>query len=279
MKRISKAEIYKQYGITYKSGKVLTPLNTWVKPLLPVGTNSKVGNAATFSIYHGNEMHDISEFKNVKIANVLREFNVTSFCGSCAQHCKGCYCDSGFYNMPDVKAGNIRKLLLVTYFPKWTEAVINAQIKADGILQVRIHASGDFFTEAYTNIWKRIALNNPHVIFWTYTKNSYALEIFKNVPNLTIVPSMTVKGINFGTCKELLKLYNELVNDGYKVHICACGTDKEIHCSDCKHGCKAVGTECDYVLFIKHSTGDYKAGENDINDFKAIYNIILKQNN
>ena len=93
------------------------------------------------------------------------------------------------------------------------------------------------------------------------------------------MPSLTPAGVNFGTCAELLEKYERLTADGFRVHICACGTDYEKHCSDCETGCKAVGADCDYVLFIKHSTKDYKAGKNDAAEFDAVKTIIKNQNN
>lgn len=35
---------------------------------------------------------------------------------------------------------------------------------------VRIHVSGDFFSERYFLAWVEVAKNNPHVIFYAYTK-------------------------------------------------------------------------------------------------------------
>ncbi len=39
-----------------------------------------------------------------------------------------------------------------------------------GIKVVRIHTSGDFFTDAYYRAWKIVAMHNPDVKFFAYTK-------------------------------------------------------------------------------------------------------------
>ena len=63
MARQTKKDIYNKYGIAYKDNKVFCdPLNMWISELIPVGTNTKVGNAGTWSIYHGNETLNIIEF-------------------------------------------------------------------------------------------------------------------------------------------------------------------------------------------------------------------------
>lgn len=86
-------------------------------------------------------------------------------------------------------------------------------------------------------------------------------------------------GLNFGTCTELLEKYRELTAAGYRVHICGCGTPYEKHCHACNTGCKAIGKDIDYVLFIKHSSRDYKAGKDDPLEYAAVCDIIARQDN
>lgn len=278
MKKMSKSEIYRAYGIEFKADKILSPFGTWIPALMPIGTNTKVGNAATFSQYHGNEVLSSKAFGE-KVNAVMALAGVDEIRGSCPCHCKGCYCDKGRYNFDSNKASAILKLLLVRMFPEWVENALIAEIKAEGITQVRIHAQGDFDSDRNCEIWLKVARScEDTTTFWTYTKNRYALEIFQSVKNIKIVPSITPYGFNFGTCSEILKLHKTLTNDGFRVHICACGTSYEKHCSDCKTGCKAVGETCDFVLFIEHS-GAYKAGVKDPDEFKAVCEIIARQDN
>jgi len=279
MARKTKKDIYADYGIVYdpKTNKILSPIGEWIPVLIPVDSNTKVGKAGTWSILHGNENHDISEY-NEKTQCMMKSYNVEMVKGSCPFHCDNCYCDKGNYNYPDVKMSSIRKLIFATYYREWLQNAIIAQIKADKIPQVRIHAQGDFFCESYVDMWIAICKACDNVIFWTYTKYDYALKMFRNVKNLSIVHSMTVKGINFGHCDYILRLYHELTAMGYRVHICGCGTPYENHCDKCNVGCKAIGKDCDYVLFIEHS-GSYKAGKKDPDDFAKVIAIIAKQVN
>ena len=280
MSKMSKKEIYASFGIEYRSGKLVTPFNMEIEPLLKNGTNTKIGNASTFSIYHGNETLSINDFKeNGKTQAVMKSANITEIKASCPFHCKGCYCDNGNYNYDSTKASLMINLTLCRIYPYWTERAMKAQLVADEITQVRIHASGDFFSGDYVDMWKRIIVANPLVTFWTYTKEEHALHAFQNIGNISIVPSLTPCGFNFGTCAELLEKYNAITAMGKRVHICACGTDFQTHCADCKHGCKAIGKECDCVLFIKHSTRDYKANKDDKAEFAQVVEIIKAQDN
>ena len=214
----------------------------------------------------------------------MRAHGIVETCGSCPCHCDGCYCDNGNYvrYAGSVMTGAMRKLVYARYYTDWTKRAIAAQIIADRITQVRIHAQGDFFSAEYADAWKWITETVRNAVdydidFWTYTKNGDALEILRDT--VSIVPSITPCGINFGTCAELLKMHSKLTDSGYRVHICACGTEYEKHCCDCSTGCKAIGRDCDFVLFIKHSTSDYKAGRDDKEDFARVCEIIRNQNN
>lgn len=283
MARITKKEIYTKYGIEFKkegsAEKIFcSPLNIWINPLMPIGTNSKVGKAATWSMLHGNETFNATEIHE-KVRAVMELANVETISGSCPIHCTGCYCDNGCFNWPQNKALNMMKLILARLHMAWLERALTAQIEADKLTQIRIHVAGDFFSVEYVAMWTRIANKFEKVVFWTYTKVDFALNSFQAVKNVFIVPSMTPLGFNFGTCSELIYRYNKLTAMGYRVHICACGTEFEKHCADCKHGCKAIGNECDFVLFIKHSTNDYKAGKTDPNEFAVICDIIKNQSN
>lgn len=283
-KRVSKTDRYKEYGIEYRTsdGKVFCdPLGIWVTLPLQFGTNTKIGLAATWSITHGNEYFNVAdlESKFPKTAEIMRVAGITVIKGSCPFHCTDCYCDNGNYRYDTVKASIMLRLILATYCMEWLKNCIIAQIKIEEIKQCRIHASGDFFSMDYVNMWIDIAITCDDVIFWTYTKFEYALKAFESITNIFIVPSVTPFGFNFGTCSELIYRYNKLTAMGYKVHICACGTKYESHCADCKTGCKAVGVDCDFVLFIKHSCKGYKAGKNDPIEFDIVCDIIANQNN
>lgn len=277
---MTKKDVFAKYGIEYKAGKIRAPFgkDLFIPLLLPVGTNTKVGNAATWSIYHGCETLNDADFGN-KTKAIMQQANVTSIKASCPIHCKGCYCDSGNYRYDSTKASLMLKLILAKHYPGFMVNAINAQLESDDIKQVRIHAAGDFFSNEYIDAWKKIVVSNPAVTFWTYTKVDYALKAFAGISNVSIVPSITPYGFNFGTCEQLINRREKLINAGFRVHVCACGTELEKHCSDCTTGCKAIGSECDFVLFIMHSTTDYKAGKHDPIEYEQLCDIIAKQNN
>jgi len=68
----------------------------------------------------------------------------------------------------------------------------NKPIIPKGCKAIRIHASGDFFSQAYFDMWLEIARENPNVEMWAYTKSlNYWVRRISSIPaNLTLTASM-----------------------------------------------------------------------------------------
>lgn len=258
---MNKKRIYAQYGINFDGGKIESTLFGFINPLLVDG-NSKLGKGVwTFSTLPSNkEFHLDMDGKSYDV------------CGTCLCDCKGCYAQTGFYNMPSVLKSNAVKTILARSCMEWTKKAIIAQIHADNIKLCRIHASGDFFSSAYIEMWRDIVKECKDCVFWTYTKNAAAEHSFDDLANINIVRSVIHGfGFNFGHCDYILKVYKALKDMGKDVYICKCGIDKNQHCTNCK-GC----SKNEFVLFIEHST-NYKA-ENDPK-FDELKAIIAAQEN
>lgn len=258
---MNKKAIYAKFGIEYKNGKILAPLFGWINPLLVDG-NSKLGKGVwTFSTLPSNNIFHI-------IINGL-SFDVK---GTCLCNCKGCYAQTGFYNMPSVLQSNAIKTILARDYTEFVKTAIIAQVIADNIKLCRIHASGDFFSAEYIAMWFEIVKACRDCVFWTYTKNADAENAFDGLSNINIVKSVIHGfGFNFGTCEYILKVYKALKDMGKDVYICKCGIDKNQHCTNCK-GC----SKNEFVLFIEHST-NYKAENDPL--FVELKGIIASQEN
>ena len=190
--------------------------------------------------------------------------------GTCPCNCPGCYAMTGNYRYESTVKSLAVKTILAREYPEFTRRAIMAQIKADNIQFIRIHASGDFFSSEYVQLWKDIANAFPGVTFWTYTKNRDAENAFNDIANTNIVKSVIPgKGFNFGHCDYILSCYEYLKNAGKSVYICRCGIDKNQPCTNCK-GC----SKNEYVLFIEHST-EYKAEKDSL--FPVLKKIIEDQ--
>lgn len=74
-----------------------------------------------------------------------------------------------------------------------------------GLTLCRVHPSGDFFNEKYFLAWLNVAYNNPHIIFYGYTKAIIYLIKYKKV-----IPSNFRFTASFGGTHDHLIKRNKL---------------------------------------------------------------------
>ncbi len=99
-----------------------------------------------------------------------RTVNVCPSAGACA---KLCYARSGTYLFPAVKLAHQEKLRLVLDdLDGWKRAMLrelaHPRYRRGG--HVRVHDSGDFFSDEYLLAWLEIARRRPWLTFYAYTK-------------------------------------------------------------------------------------------------------------
>jgi len=104
----------------------------------------------------------------VKLSNG-KNFNVCPNAGACAPFC---YARSGTYNFSNVKARHLANLEYVLDQPDQWFAQMSDEINTIKMAGkfVRIHDSGDFFSEDYLEMWMKIIRSASHVGFYAYTK-------------------------------------------------------------------------------------------------------------
>ncbi|WP_051107887.1 GP88 family protein [Actinomadura atramentaria] len=89
--------------------------------------------------------------------------------GVCAQ---ACYARAGAYRFPAVRAAHIRNLAFVLDDPAGWETAMRNELRHPRFIgaYVRIHDSGDFFSDDYLAAWLRIVNAIPGTHFYCYTK-------------------------------------------------------------------------------------------------------------
>lgn len=255
---MKKSSIYAAFGIQYKGGKILAPVFGWIAPLL-INGNAKLGAGVwTWSMLPGTGIF-------TAVING-REFSER---GTCPCNCPGCYAQTGFYRMPSTVRSLVIKTYLARHHVDFMMRAIMAQIIADGIQTIRVHAAGDFCSPEYVDAWRAIAERFPGVVLWTYTKTEYETS-FDGVDNFNVVRSLVPGcGLNYGHAGYIADTAERLQAAGERVHVCRCGIDPEQHCNAC-----TACAECKYVLFLEHSTA-YRA-EQDA-DLPRLRELIEKQ--
>ncbi len=261
--RKTKLDAYASYGIKAKKEKnsiyIYNPFFGWIRPVL-INGNDKIGRGVwTYSMLATNEQFDI----NVGTKDAPDMIDIK---GTCPCHCPGCYATKNCYNFSSTKKSLAIKTAIAYLDLDWLKRAILAQIEADHIKYLRIHAAGDFFSIEYRDMWKEIVETATDTIYWTYTKFEPAENAFDQYDNANIVKSLIPGiGLNYGTCEHVINAYNKLQEQGEPVYICRCGVDESQHCNTCK-ACSANK----YVLFIEHSTSYDAAKDPRFDELKAI---------
>lgn len=127
------------------------------------------------------------------------------------------------------------------------KAVIKHNVKA-----VRVHESGDFYSQEYADKWQRIAQTckgylGKDLVFYAYTKSPY-----RPLQGFNIVESILPDGnINFADKKTVYKLSKK-----HKAKVCPYGLAYKGHKKlknkiICGRDCKAC-MNYKYVVFVKH---------------------------
>jgi len=104
-------------------------------------------------------------------------FNVCPNAGACASFC---YARNGTYLFKNVRGRHIQNLEYILEEPKrWFTHMFN-EVNQPKMANkyIRIHDSGDFFSEEYLKMWLLIAGLTPQVTFYCYTKE---VSMFKKV--------------------------------------------------------------------------------------------------
>ena len=269
--------VYASYGIIFdaSTNTINAPCFGFIKPLLKQG-NTKTGKPCfTYSTLPTNSIFDRKKYSK-ELARDMDRAGIKVISGTCSCNCRNAYCKEGHYRHENVLASLFRNTYLQRAYPDWAARAIRAQIDAEGLKIVRIHAVGDLEKEA-VDLFLTVCPETPSVQYWTYTKNKEAEQAFDSIPNVNIVKSLCPDGdggtvVNFGKCGDVARLYRAMKKAGYSVYLCPCGIDKEhdVKCSECKK-CASY----DYVLFIMHSVKGYDAKKDP--DLKMVLDILEEQ--
>lgn len=212
----------------------------------------------------------VMSYGNRKLSKKIAIFNLLAIvtCPICSD-CKGtCYAKKAQNGYPSawdkrlmltwLALNNLQlleKLICIEL-----DKIVNGKAHKD-VRYVRIHESGDFFCQAYVDMWTKIIAKYPTLRFYFYTKTNtifdfskmFALNNQKNDKRVNMVKSILPNGmINYGSID-----YLNYVLQFFDYHVCPYGfTDNngnkiKPHCGDC-----TICLDHEYVLFLDHYVND-----------------------
>ena len=163
-------------------------------------------------------------------------------CPNCKDCKKTCYAVQAQEQYEDCRVFRNTNFYMAVCEKEKLQELIVAQLKRARTNVVRIHSSGDFFSQQYIDMWTAIMKQFPNKKFYAYTKVEKLFK-FKKLSNFNLITSFINGKLNYGNieyCNELKKHYNAF--------ICPCGIDKKVKC----------GIDCNYcvtnknVCFLQH---------------------------
>jgi len=146
---------------------------------------------------------------NSKLDKSILIFDLTAGkLGSCDRNCPKCYAIKAQVQYSYTKLYRAINFELAKNYSDYLERLITIQInKTKSCKTVRIHSSGDFFSQEYIDMWNRIIKDFPTIKFYAYTKRIEQFdftEICEN-SNFNMIDSFIEidgkKYINYGTNK------------------------------------------------------------------------------
>ena len=190
---------------------------------------------------------------NSKLAKSILIFDLPAVktcpnCSACASTCYAVKTERRWRNVAHWRDYNLELVKKDLEGDTKLLRMLCAQLSKEKPKYVRIHSSGDFFSQAYLDWWEAIAWTFPKTTFYAYTKMYCALDFksFANLPNVNILNSVVEYGKNFGSlewCKE--------VSDRVGVPICPDTLGHEgVHCGETCTLCMRKTTE--RILFVQH---------------------------
>lgn len=188
-------------------------------------------------LVNGNsKLHNILIFDMPAVKTCLN-------CNDCKNRCYALKAEKQYTNTKIFRETNF---FMYSNSPELLKNLITEQLKmAKNINTVRLHSSGDFFSQSYINFWDDIIKMFPNINFYTYTKVEKILD-FSNIEknkNFNLISSFIHGKLNFGSleyCKELKQKFNTF--------ICPATQIENIKCNkDCKYCIKNKN-----VCFVEH---------------------------
>lgn len=212
-------------------------------------TNSRYHLVADLNLYVGN----VFSFGNTKLGKniaITKQMEIFT-CLDCKDCMKDCYAHKATIAYPTVN--NYRWLhtyMAINHldiYETWIREDLNHLPKK--IKFVRIHESGDFFCQAYVDMWTRVIADYPSLKFYFYTKSENILDFSEmlKLSNVNRVKSHLPNGdVNFDD-ENIIKAKCEK----YNVPLCPYGVNGQTEMVHCGTQC-TICMNSDCVGFVKH---------------------------
>ena len=186
---------------------------------------------------------NLLKYGNAKLHNTL-VFNLPATKAVCGRECPGCYAIKFQRLYPNVLPYRNR-MLEASQQPDFVDR-ISTDIKSchKPFKFIRIHESGEFYSQEYINKWRSIAEAFPQYVFYAYTKRikDFDFTRISSLPNFVLIDSLMHGGLNYAKLAQLSS----------SVFTCPATQSKTVRCGETCVYCMSKTAQTDGVQFVKH---------------------------
>ena len=171
-------------------------------------------------------------------------FTLPAGMSTCNRICPGCYAMKSQVRFPAALAYRNR-MLAASQQPDFADRII-AELSTTrrSARTVRLHESGEFYSQKYISSWLTIATALPQFTFYAFTKRLADFNFSKlaALPNFILINSLQHGGLN----------YAPLANLRSDVFTCPATTGHTVTCGiTCKY-CQTKNAQYNSVQFVIH---------------------------
>ena len=178
---------------------------------------------------------------NSKLHNMYM-FNLPATHAICNRICPGCYAAREQTRFPAILTARESRYT-ASIAPTFASTIIS-EINSlrTKPLYFRIHASGEFYSQAYIDSWYTIASAFPSITFYAYTKRlaHFDFSSLSSLPNFVLINSLHFRGLNYGPASSAPA-------DAF-----ICPSHSGATCGASCVYCMTKTAQTDSVWFIKH---------------------------
>lgn len=265
-------------------------------------------NGDLYFIAEGNGAESIPAYRyptpfketNIKVKAYILDMPAVYTCRNATKCAASCYAVGAQVQYPAAKLGRFANLYMWMNHREEFAKRCQEQLDGNAFSLVRIHSSGDIFSQTYLDFLTDMAESNPEKIFYVYSKadpGELDFDKLDGLKNFNRVRSLLPDGsINYGNQEYLEKKSKE-----FKIPICPASKQvhdiqakikdakgnkeeidrlraeykdesKAIHCANQDYTGK--GKKCNLctknknMLFLEHGTPQLKAADQMLNDVR-----------
>ena len=178
---------------------------------------------------------------NSKLHNMYM-FNLPATKAICGRICPGCFAIREQKRFPTVIEARNKRLEASKQEDFITTIISEINSLRTKPKWFRIHASGEFYSQAYVDSWHTIASSFPSITFYAYTKRLAHFDFSRlaSLPNFVLINSLQFHRLNYSKLEDAPK------------DVFICPSYKGATCGESCTYCQTKTAQANGVWFVKH---------------------------